>query len=147
MKTNVLIILLFTILTSCSNLKKVIESPKIKLKDVQVKNLGGKEAELYVILSVQNPNNIDFDVKNVNYTLDINSKKVTSGTLKEKVLVKAKETTIVTLPLMIKYTDIISSVFLLMKKEGLPYKVQGSAEIGPFTIPFDKDGSLDTSDL
>lgn len=103
--------------------------------------------ELLILLKVINPNNINFDVKNLKYTLDINSRTVTTGTLKEKVLVKAKEETLVILPLSLKYTDIFNSALLLLKEDGMPYKVQGSAEIGPFTIDFNDKGSLKSSDL
>lgn len=131
----------------CSSLKKAIEPPKVRLEEVRISNLSLLAMDLEVVLGVENPNNIDFDVKNLKYTLDVNSKNITSGTLKEKVLVKSKTKTVVSLPLSVQYKDILSSAMMLLQNDGMPYKVQGSAEIGPFTVPFSDDGTLKSSDL
>lgn len=135
------------ILSGCSSLKKAIEPPKVTLENVNIAKLSALSADLEIVLNVVNPNNIDFDVKNLKYQLDINSKTITSGTMKEKVIVKAKETTVVTLPIKISYKDILSSAMMLLQSDGMPYRVKGSTEIGPFTIPFDDDGNLKSSDL
>lgn len=137
----------FSLLVSCSSLKNVLEAPKVKLQDVKISELSGLFADLKVVLEVQNPNKIDFDVKNLRYALDINSKHITSGTMKEKVIVKAKDKTTVTLPIRVEYKDILSSALMILKKETLPYKINGSAEIGPFTIPFNDTGDVDSHDV
>lgn len=147
MKLNILLVALLSVLFGCSSLKKVIEPPKVKLQEVNITKLSALNADLEIILSVKNPNNINFDVKNLKYALDINDKTVTTGTMKEKVLVKGKETTMVSVPLRVLYKDILSSAFMLLKKEGVPYLVKGSVEIGPFTIPFDDKGNLKSDDL
>jgi LEA14-like dessication related protein len=128
-------------------LKKVVEPPKVKLQEIHITKLSALNADLEIVLSVKNPNNINFDVKNLKYALDINDKTVTSGTMKEKVLVKGKETTMVSVPLRVNYKDIFSSVLMLLQKEGVPYLVKGSVEVGPFTIPFDDKGNLRSGDL
>lgn len=132
---------------SCSSLKKVIEPPKVMLEDVLIKSMGLKGLNLEIVLGVQNPNSIDFDVKNLVYSLDINDKEVTSGKMSESVLVKAKKKTIVSVPLTLKFSDILSSALMFLKQEGMPYRVKGSVEIGPFTIPFDDTGNLKSADL
>lgn len=147
MKLNILLIALLSILFGCSSLKKVVEPPKVKLQEINITKLSALNADLEIILSVKNPNNINFDVKNLKYALDINDKTVTTGTMKEKVLVKGKETTMVSIPLRVLYKDILSSAFMLLQKEGVPYLVKGSVEIGPFTIPFDDKGNLKSDDL
>lgn len=147
MKANILIALLTSLIFGCSSFKKMVEPPKVKLQNVSVSKLSLLNADLEIILSVQNPNNIDFDVKNLKYALDVDSKTITSGTFKEKVLVKKKETTMVSVPLRILYKDILSSALLFLKQDGMPYRVQGSVEVGPFTIPFDDTGTLKSDDL
>lgn len=147
MHSKILIAILLVFTVSCSSLKKVVEPPKIKVAEVNVMGLSGSNANLEIVLSVMNPNSIDFDVKNLKYALDINSKTVTSGTMKDKVVVKKKETTMVSVPLRVQYKDILSSALLLLQKDGMPYKVQGSVEVGPFTIPFDDNGNLKSEDL
>lgn len=147
MKLNIMLVLLLSALFGCSSLKKVVEPPKVKLQEINITKLSAFNADLEIILSVKNPNNINFDVKNLKYALDINDKTVTTGTMKEKVLVKGKETTMVSVPLRILYKDILSSAFMLLQKEGVPYLVKGSVEIGPFTIPFDDKGNLKSDDL
>lgn len=147
MKLNILFVMLLSFLFGCSSLKKAVEAPKVKLQEIHITKLSVLNADLEIVLSVKNPNNINFDVKNLKYALDINDKTVTSGTMKEKVLVKGKETTMVSVPLRVNYKDILSSAFMLLQKEGVPYLVKGSVEIGPFTIPFDDKGNLRSGDL
>lgn len=148
MKSKILIAAaLLSLIAGCSSLKKVVEPPKVKIQEIHITKLSLLNADLAVVLSVKNPNNINFDVKNLKYSLDIDSKTVTSGTMKEKILVKGKETTTVSVPIRILYKDIISSALMLMQKEGVPYLVKGSVEVGPFTIPFDDKGNLKSGDL
>lgn len=147
MKFKFVVFFVLTILFGCSSLKKVVEPPKVKLEKVTVANLAALYADLNVVLEVVNPNKIDFDVKSLKYSLDVNSKTITSGTMKEKVIVKGKQTTVVSLPIRVLYKDILGSALLFLKQSGLPYKVQGSVEVGPFTIPFDDEGHLKKSDL
>lgn len=147
MKTKILIAVLLSLTFGCSSLKKVVEPPKVKLQEIHITKLSALNADLEIILSVKNPNNINFDVKNLKYSLDINSKTVTTGTMKEKVLVKKKETTMVAVPLRVNYKDILTSALMLLQKEGVPYMVKGSVEVGPFTIPFDDKGNLRSDDL
>lgn len=147
MKIHLLFVVLLSILFGCSSLKKVIEPPKVKLQEIHITKLSALSADLEIVLSVKNPNNMNFDVKNLRYALDINDKTVTSGTRKEKVLVKGKETTMVSVPIRVQYKDIFSSVLMLLQKEGVPYMVKGSVEVGPFTIPFDDKGNLRSGDL
>lgn len=147
MKIHFLFVVLLSVLFGCSSLKKVVEPPKVKLQEIHITKLSALNADLEIVLSVKNPNSINFDVKNLKYSLDINDKTVTTGTMKEKVLVKGKETTMVSVPLRVLYKDILSSAFMLLQKKGVPYLVKGSVEIGPFTIPFDDKGNLKSGDL
>lgn len=139
--------LIMVLAFSCSTLKKIVEAPKVKLENVKVSKMAMTGVELEISLAVQNPNNIDFDVKNLSYTLDVNDKEITSGKLKEKVLVKGKQKTVVSVPLTVKYSDLLSSALMFIKQEGMPYRVKGNVEIGPFTIPFDDKGNLKAADL
>lgn len=147
MKTKILIAVMLSLIFGCSSLKKVVEPPKVKLQEIHITKLSALNADLEIILSVKNPNSINFDVKNLKYSLDINDKTVTTGTMKEKVLVKGKETTMVAVPLRVNYKDILSSALMLLQKDGVPYMVKGSVEVGPFTIPFDDKGNLKSDDL
>lgn len=147
MKIHFLFVVLLSVLFGCSSLKKVVEPPKVKLQEIHITKLSALNADLEIVLSVKNPNKINFDVKNLRYALDINDKTVTSGTMKEKVIVKGKETTMVSVPIRVLYKDILSSALMLLQKEGVPYMVKGSVEVGPFTIPFDDKGNLRSGDL
>jgi len=147
MKTKILIAVMLSLTFGCSSLKKVVEPPKVKLQEIHITKLSALNADLEIILSVKNPNNINFDVKNLKYSLDINSKTMTTGTKKQNVLVQEKETTMVAVPLRVNYKDILSSALMLLQKEGVPYMVKGSVEVGPFTIPFDDKGNLKSGDL
>lgn len=114
MKLKYLSLILLLLISSCSSFKKIVEPPKVKLDTVNIAKLSALAADLEIVLKVENPNKIDFDVKNLKYQLDVNDKTITSGTMKEKVVVKGKQTTTVTLPIKISYKDIIGSALLLL---------------------------------
>ncbi|MBC7429132.1 MAG: LEA type 2 family protein [Bacteriovorax sp.] len=147
MNKNLLLIMMLVLTFSCSSFKKIVEPPKVKLDNVNIVKMAMTGVDLEIVLGVQNPNNIDLDVKNLTYTLAVKDKEITSGKLKEKVVVKGKQKTVVSLPLTIKYSDLLSSAVMFLKQEGMPYRVKGSVEIGPFTIPFDDNGNLKAADL
>jgi LEA14-like dessication related protein len=144
---KLLFIISLLVVASCSSMKEMIKSPKVDLSQVRISNLAGSYADLEIMLAVFNPNTMDFDVSNLKYALDINSKSITSGTMKEKILVKGLQKTYVNVPIRVAYKDLVSSVMMFLKAEALPYKVKGSAEIGPFTVPFDSTGNLLLNDL
>jgi LEA14-like dessication related protein len=144
---NILFVILCLMVFSCSSLKKIVEAPKVKLQSVKISKLAMTGVDLEIILGVFNPNNIDFDIKNLTYTLDVNDKTITSGKMQEKILVKGKEQIFVAVPLTVKYSDLLNSALLFIKQEGMPYRVKGSVEIGPFTIPFNDKGNLKSADL
>jgi LEA14-like dessication related protein len=127
---------------NCSNLKNIIEKPKIQLQNVSLGKLSMSGVDLLVHLEVENPNKVDFQIKNLTYVVEINEKKVTTVKHNEIILVKGLEKTNVTLPLSLRFSDLLSSALKLINREELPYKVQGSADVGPFTIPFVKNGNL-----
>jgi LEA14-like dessication related protein len=69
MKIATLFISMISVLIGCSSMKKVIEPPKVKLQEIHISKLSALHTDLEIILSVKNPNNINFDVKNLKYSL------------------------------------------------------------------------------
>ena len=141
------ILLSIALFNGCSSLKKIIDPPKVILENVKINKMTIAGVALDIFVIVENPNNIDFEVKNLTYTLDVNEKTVTSGKVNDKILVQAKRKTTVIVPITLKYSDILSSAIMFLNSEAMPYKIKGNAEIGPFSIPFNRSGNLNSTEL
>lgn len=131
----------------CSHLTELKESPKVTLHEVQVKNAGLTEAELNVQLNVENPNKVEVMVKNLKYSIDLNNKHLTSGNIAEEIKIAAGAQKILTVPLKVKYSDVVSSALKFFDDKGLPFHVEGSVDIGPFNVPFSEKGTLKASEM
>jgi LEA14-like dessication related protein len=141
-----LLILTFT-LTGCGLIGKKLDPPKVKVQEVKINKVESGKVWLDLILSVQNPNNIDFTVDSLEYTLEVDSKKVISDKHTEDIKISANQVSLAAIPLQLKIEDIISSALTLLVSKTLPYRASGNVKVGPFKIPFNEGGKLDISDL
>ena len=144
---RVLSLLCLGFLTLSGCIHSLLESPKITLQEIKVKKMSVSQVFLEVVLTVKNPNRADITVDHLKYILEVNKKNITSGAIDEDVTIPGHGQKEIALPLTVKYTDVLSSATKLLQNQTVPYRVQGSVNVGPFNIPFDKAGELKASDL
>lgn len=135
----------FIVLTGCSSFSKMIEKPKVTLDNLKVQDPTLTGATLVFGLMVDNPNAVALQVDELIYDLEISGRALSSGRLAEGAKVPAREKAIVEIPVAVKYSDLFESVIGLLKNQSSPYRIKGSARIGPFSIPFDKTGEVKLS--
>ncbi len=126
----------------CSSMGKLIKEPKVKLANLRLENTDAVGATLVFGIQVENPNNVALSVDEVIYDLEVAGKSLSSGKLSDGAKVAANETAIIEVPIAVKYTDLFSSVMQLLKSQSTPYHIKGSARMGLFKLPFDKQGEL-----
>ena len=141
------LILTLSLLSGCGLIGKKLESPKVDVEEVKVNKVSSGKVWLDLVLSVKNPNKVDFTVDNLEYVLEVDSREVISDNYKKDIKIEANKVSLATIPLQLKLDDIISSALTLLTKKSLPYRARGNVKIGPFKIPFNEEGQLDLKDL
>ena len=123
--------------------KKIIEDPKVELDNVSVTDVGLTGATVIFGVKVSNPNSFALKVDSVKYDVEIAGKQIGSSTLPDGAKVEGKSTTIIPIPVPVKYKDVFSSMLDLMGHGSTKYRLRGLAKLGPLSLPFDHTGDLD----
>ena len=141
--TSSLLVLFLVFSGGCSTVAMLKEPPKVKLKDVRLKDTDLKTAVLDIILEVDNKNPVAATVKSLKYNLSVNEKQLADGIFDQPVELAANQITMVAIPVSVKLEDIVSSAFALLQNRGAPYRAKGSVGVGLFEIPFDETGKIE----
>lgn len=141
--TPLLLTLILFFGSSCSTVALLKEPPKVKLKDVRLRDTDLKTALLDIVLEVDNQSAAAATVKNLKYNLSVNEKEIASGVFDQTVELPGKKITSVTVPISVKLEDIVTSALSLLQNKGAPYRAKGSVNVGVFEIPFDETGKID----
>lgn len=129
-------------LTACTSFGKLVEKPNVKLDTLKIQSPTVDGATLVFGLAVENPNSVALEVDELVYDLEFDGRALSSGKLEQGARVPAKSTATVEIPVAVKYSDLFSSVIRLLTNETSPYRIKGSARVGPFEVPFDKVGEV-----
>jgi LEA14-like dessication related protein len=138
------LLFLFLLLTSCLNW--FLEKPTFTPKEVSITRISSSELNILFGVEVLNPNTFDIKLKALEYAISVHGQEVGKGRLDEEVLITRSSTTLVRVPLQIRFRDLgIPFGFALAGKD-LPYKIEGvaiiNARLGTATFPFSKVGEI-----
>lgn len=138
-----LLFLIFACSTvSCGLIDKVVEKPKVSLENVGLNNVTGSGATLVFGIKVDNPNPFAIRVDALDYNLEIGGKPFSKGLIDKPSEVGANASSVISIPVAVKYSDIFSSVVDLINKGSRPYRIHGEAKLSFFSIPFNHTGEL-----
>jgi LEA14-like dessication related protein len=129
--------------TGCSSLFGTLEKPKVNLKHVYPKDSTMTGTTLVFVLDVENPNNKDLKVESVAYKVFISGKELGHGSIDKQIVVPAKKSAELSVPLPVKYQDILNNLGDILLAREVPYKIEGNAKISYFNIPFTKEGKVE----
>jgi LEA14-like dessication related protein len=133
--------LIFT--ASCAFIAhSVIEKPKLTVQKIDIRDANRSGAVLIFDIEVENPNLIALTLKKLRYAVEIGSQKVGAGQIDGPTEILANKKTIVTIPMAVKYTDIVNSLTVFLLNGESRYRLTGQAEFGIFVIPFDQAGEV-----
>ena len=148
-KTRIFVLLsgMVLIFFGCAGPGKRLEPPRVKIANIQVKELKAFESVFQIELRVINPNDVAIDVKGIDCELEIDDKHLASGVSKTATNIPAFGTDTITVDVYSSVVDIVKSVIGLHGKEKLKYKIKGRVHLGggllvPSTIPFKSEGEL-----
>lgn len=129
-------------LSGCA-LFRNIEEPKVSLDNVSLKDVTGSGATVIFGLKVDNPNPFALRVQALDYNVEIGGKPFSQGLIDEPTEVAANASSVVNVPVPVKYADLFSSALDLIKAGKQPYRIYGKAKVSYLNIPFSHTGDLE----
>lgn len=140
------------LMTGCAGLGKPLETPRISLADIQVLEASGMESAFLVRLRVQNPNDIELDIRGVECDVEINGKPFAYGMSDAPVRIPSFGSDTVPVKVYTSVIDIFRGLLNLQGREDLSYQVKGRVRLGggafmPASLPFDSRGTVSIRDL
>lgn len=138
-------LLVLFVLSSCASLTgELLKDPQVKVLDIGVKNITSDAITLDVKINVVNPNFIPINLGKISYSLNISDENVTQGVFEKPIDIPSNGQSDVTIPLTFKYNSLKNVVSSFISKSlNNKYVLSGSAQLGPFSIPFKEQGEID----
>lgn len=146
------VLALLALTQACTGFRK----PTIELEGVELGSVGFSGGTILVNVRVQNPNAIGFRAENVTYELFLRAprdsaneqawERLTSGTYEEDIVVRARETRTVQIPVEFRLSDLGPVASSVMRTGRFNYRVAGTVQVRAAgttrTVPFRKTGSM-----
>ena len=129
-------------LSACASMILPKEKPKLKVESVDIQSISFTKAKLLVHCTVDNPNTDDIELDRVDYKIFINNMEVGQGVKTDELLIKAKSSSKMSIPVNLSLDKIYSSLDTILQNRKLDYKLVGTAKIGIFSINFEKEDEL-----
>lgn len=140
------------LMAGCAGLGKPLETPRISLANLQMLETSGMESAFLVQLRVQNPNEVDLDLRGVDCDVEINGKPFAYGMSNTPVRIPAYGSDTVPVKVYTSVIDIFRGLLNLPGRDELTYQVRGKVRLAgagfmPATLPFDSQGTISLKDL
>ena len=129
-------------LFGCAGLEKHIQTPTVQYAGNRINNVSLHDASVDFLIRVDNPNPISLPIQGINYTLDINSKKMLSGSAQPGTQIPAKSGTDINLPVVIRYEEFLDGLQQLIDHDSFAYALKGEIDLGFFKVPYNASGTL-----
>ena len=134
-------------LTTCSTLSSIVKNPVFSLHSMEITKITFTGTELLCKVNVENPNGIEIPFPEIDWEFFINSNSFISGTIKNNQNIKARATTVVDVPISLKYLEIFNTFVSLMNSKQADYKIALAAKfnlpvLGEKILPLEHEGSF-----
>jgi len=110
-------------LTTCQSLMSAVQEPVLSLHSVDLVNINLDSARVLCKVQVENPNGFDIPFPETDWEFFINTNSFLNGTVKNNHKIRARNKTIVEVPVDLKYADIFNSFKSLPGTQKADYKV------------------------
>lgn len=158
MKKKVLLLVLcvYPFFTGCSIVNELlVAKPAVALKDVKFGDMDLKTATLLFDVEVENPYTVALPLLNMDYALSTGQNPLFKGQADIATTIPAKEKKIISLPVVLGYTDVLNAFQSLKDvRPGsmIPYDAAVSIAteapvLGKIQIPIKKSGDLQVPSL
>jgi len=121
------------LLSTCQTLNMVLQEPLVSFHSAEITKIDFTGAEFLCKIQVDNPNPITIPFPEVGWELFLNANSFISGVFKNNQSIRARETTIVNVPVRLNYADVFNTFRSLIGSRQTAYKIALDTK---FYLPF-----------
>ena len=127
------------LLTACASTGNLVESPSVRLSNVQTGHMSFDSQNFLLGFEISNPNGFPLPVKAVQYNVRINDQRFASGETQGAFTVPADGASSFTISVeldILQQTSRLASLLRVGSQGEVPYELEGSLAVNiPFTKP------------
>jgi LEA14-like dessication related protein len=139
------------IIYGCAGLGKRLESPRVKLASIQVKEVKALETVFEIQLRVFNTNDVALNINGIECELELNGDSFAVGVSKADIEIGAFDSQILPLLVYTSVIDMVRGFHNIQQDEQINYELSGKLNLGgnsfPSVIPFSTEGIVSFQDL
>lgn len=118
------------------------EPPEVLVTNVTPLDATVFEQRLRVDLRIRNPNDFDYHLTGIDFTLNLNGKRLARGLGSKEVTVPRLGDAVMMIDTTTSTLDIVRQLFQLSQKQELAYDIKGVLHSTDGRLPFDNAGTL-----
>lgn len=142
----IFVILPVLIVLSCATLSQLFQQPTVKLNKFSISDFSFNDITLNFDLAITNPNPIGVGLAGYDFDFSIEGQNFLSGDQKKDMQVLANQTSIVGIPLTVKFNQLYEMFKALKDKDEANYGLKGhmhvNGPLGLLQIPFSTSGKM-----
>jgi len=152
MKKHLVVVLLSVFLLGCNTnvinqdlVSNLVQTPQIK--DIELKSFSAQEESVVFDVSLYNPNVFPLPISQLNGDFKLNDLSIGSIAATSDETLGAQSTQVVSLPIKLSSSALISSAKSAFSTQKANYNLSGEIETSAGKLPLAKEGSLSVSDV
>ncbi len=135
-------ILAILLLAGCASWFLKGESPEVLVTNITPLDATAFEQRLQVDLRIRNPNDFDLTMTGIDFTLNLNGKRLARGLGNKEVTIPRLSDAVVSIQTSTSTFDIIRQFLSLSEKQDLAYDISGVLHSRDGRVPFNNSGVL-----
>ncbi len=135
-------ILAILLLAGCASWFLKGESPEVLVTNITPLDATAFEQRLQVDLRIRNPNDFDLNITGIDFTLNLNGKRLARGLGNKEVTIPRLSDAVVSIQTSTSTFDIIRQFLSLSEKQDLAYDISGVLHSRDGRVPFNNSGVL-----
>ncbi len=153
---KIMIVLLFMssllVLSGCAELLQLlqmqqVQKPSAKVVNGKITGLSFSKVDLLFDVRIDNPNNIKVDLAGLDYNFQVNAYSLVNGNKNDALVINAKASSNVQIPVSLTYQDIYNTVKSLQSEKQSKYQLDGGVSfnlpvLGAVRIPLSFGGDI-----
>jgi len=110
-------------LSACETLISALDEPIVSLHSVELTGVNFNGAQLLCKVQIENPNGFDIPFPEIGWELFLNANSLINGTIRNNQRLRARNTTIVEVPVRVEYLEAFNAITSLKGRNAANYKV------------------------
>ena len=133
---------LFVAMVGCASWFLKGEPPEVLVTNVTPLEATSFEQRLLIDLRIRNPNDFDLLVTGIDFTLNLNGKRLARGLSNKDITVPRLSDAVVSVQTSTSTFDVVRQLLSFSRKQDLSYDITGLLHLKDGRLPFDNSGIL-----